>query len=139
MSFAAPTRDRTGPVLPLAGMVDILFLLLVFFITTSSLRAQEALIEIDPPVTDAPGVGGAPGLVITATAENELMLNGQIMEPAAIAQRLKELAPLYADPVVTYRGDTASDLGLFAAVRDMADDAGLRLKWAAARPANNAP
>ena len=134
MSFAAESRERSRPVLPLAGMVDVLFLLLVFFITTSGIRQQEALIAIDPPVSEAPTVGGGPGIVITATADNELVLNGQVMEPSAIAARLSELARQYPDQVVVYRGDQTSDLGLFTRVSDLVAQAGLEMRLATARP-----
>lgn len=134
MSFASPHRDRSGPALPLAGMVDILFLLLVFFITTSSLRAQEALIDIEPAVSNAPSAGGAPGLVITATADNQLLFNGQKMELAEIAERLKQLSEQYPGQTVTYQPDRTSHVGLFSAVRDMAAEAGLDVRWAVARP-----
>ena len=43
MGFATESRERLRPVLPLAGMVDILFLLLVFFMLASRFDRESVL------------------------------------------------------------------------------------------------
>ena len=61
MSFATQTRERSAPVLPLAGMVDVLFLLLIFFMTASVFRDAELAVEVALPDSQSAAAEVGPG------------------------------------------------------------------------------
>ncbi len=67
MSFAQPNRTMRKTGVPLAAMLDIMFLLLIFFVTTYQFRDDQYAIDIDPPATKT---GKSPEL-----ASNSIIVN----------------------------------------------------------------
>jgi biopolymer transport protein ExbD len=139
MSFTSETRERSRPVLPLAGMVDILFLLLVFFITASSLKEQEAAIplELTPAESAQVAARGATPSVINIKDNGEVYWGGGAspISLPALRQKLQQLSELPSEETVLIRGDKNSNFGLFVRVTDMAKQAGIAaVDIAAARP-----
>ncbi len=126
MSFAASARSRSGPVLPMAAMVDILFLLLVFFVTASSLRDHDRVIEVTLPgtETDLPGATSTP-IIITVDAEGRTSIGGQVFALAELQQKLTRRAELYPDEPVDLRGDSRCDWGTIMSVFDTVRAAGM--------------
>jgi len=122
MSFAAESRERARPVLPLAAMVDILFLLLVFFITASTFKKQEPAILIDlPPAQTGQAQSTQQTVtVITVTADNQIYIGDRVFLREEVADYLAKLYQASPDEPIYIRGDEYADLG--AAVR-LFDDA----------------
>ncbi|MDX1683541.1 MAG: biopolymer transporter ExbD [Phycisphaeraceae bacterium] len=128
MSFTAPTRNRTGPTLPLSGLVDILFLLIIFFMTTSVFKEQERFVDVSLPATEAGDnqtARRAP-VLITVTEEGGLFIGQTEHTLATLRETLGHLAENYPDETVVIRGDRQSRLGLSVQVMDAAYGAGLR-------------
>lgn len=124
MSFTASTRDRNPPILPLAGLVDIMFLLLIFFMTTSIFREQERLIEVLLPSTESQisGAAYASPIVITVTADDGIYMGGHRYDLDELRRTLAELP----NEPVEIRGDSNSRLGLSVQIMDAAYAAGLK-------------
>jgi biopolymer transport protein ExbD len=127
MSFIAPTRQRSGPLLPMAAMVDILFLLLVFFMTISSMREQDRVIEVVLPgtQTDQPGAMVTP-IIITVDAEGRTHIADQLYPLDVLGERLQQRAAEYPDEPVDIRGDANCTHGRIISVLDTVRAAGLR-------------
>jgi len=122
MSFAGQTRVRSAPTVPLAGIVDILFLMLVFFLTTATLREQEQLVDINVAATEESGRASTQAPVtITVTSDNRIFV-GQVErnldEMKTIFQRLED-----PDMPIVVRGDGEAEYGVImrvlGAVRDL--------------------
>ena len=98
MSFTAPVNSRSGPVLPLAAMVDILFLLLIFFMTAAAFRDQDRVIEVVLPgtLTDDEGPGTTP-IVVTVDAEGRTFLGDRAYGLEELRARLAQRAETYPD------------------------------------------
>ena len=128
MSFAGQTRQRTGPVLPLAAMVDVLFLLLIFFMTASAFREQEQQIDVSLPGTESDQSSGASptAVYITVTDEGRIFVGDQPYSLEALTQLLNEMAREFADEVVVIRGDREGKWGLGVRILDLAYAAGFR-------------
>ena len=122
MSFAAESRERARPMLPLAAMVDILFLLLVFFITASTFKKQEPAIPIDltPAQTGEAQSTARTVTVITVTADNRIFIGDRGFTRQDTSEYLAKLYQTSPDEPIYIRGDEQADLG--AAVR-LFDDA----------------
>ncbi len=138
MSFASETRERSRPVLPLAAMVDVLFLLLIFFMTASVFREAEAQIDIDLPeaATAAdPGVA-ADQVTVNIDASNRVYLGEREVSLDALPGELARLAEEAGIRAVVVRGDEGCDWGLGVKVMDLAQQAGLEeVSAATVRPA----
>ena len=127
MSFSAPSRERSGPTVPLASLVDILFLLLIFFIVTYSFREQEHFIDVSVPKTEttSPKPGGTQ-VVITVTEDGRIYMGNVLHTLASLEEQLQKLAELYPNETIVYRADQNSKFGLGIRVMDLVRKVGLR-------------
>ncbi|MEM9416256.1 MAG: biopolymer transporter ExbD [Planctomycetota bacterium] len=127
MGFAAESRERARPVLPLAGLVDVLFLLLIFVMSTYSMREQELMVDVGLPAMDSGETGGAEGLkiIISFDADGQVFLGQRPIEFADLRSELQRLVDIDPDQTVIIRGDKAGNYGLFMEVLDTARAAGL--------------
>lgn len=138
MSFSAPTRERSAPALPLAGFVDILFLLLVFFLTAGVMKEQERQVPIALFDAESAELSAEAGtqLVVTTTAEGELFLGPRPVTLDQLQGLLVELAERFPDESLVLRGDVASNFGLNMQVVDLARLAGITdVRLATTQPA----
>lgn len=127
MSFATQTRERSAPVLPLAGMVDVLFLLLIFFMTASVFRDAELAVEVALPDSQSAlsEVGPGTQVVITVDAEDRVFLGEREVPLSQLPGLLDDLATVVEKDSVVVRGDRGASYGVPFAVLDMVKLAGL--------------
>ena len=128
MSFTRTRRDRGQPALPLAGFVDMLFLLLVFFMTASGLREAEMQLPVSVPEATSPDQPANPATqtVITIDAENNVYLGGQPIALENLEETLRVLVAEFPQEAVLIRGDTNARYGLGVEVWDLAQRAGVQ-------------
>ena len=95
----------------IAPMVDILLVILVFFIVTWNFALSEN--ELDIKVLTAtkaneqqPYVGQ---IVVNVTANGTIIVNRQQKSPQDLLEQLKKLSQLYPDQAVIVRGDQSVD------------------------------
>ncbi len=127
MGFASESRERARPVLPLAGIVDILFLLLIFFMSTYSMREQELMVDIGLPASESavPGTTQAQKVIVSFDDDGRVFLGQREVAIANLSTELAKLAELNADQPVILRGDKAASYGLQMQIIDAANAAGL--------------
>jgi len=127
MGFASESRERARPVIPLAGMVDVLFLLLIFFMSTYSMREQEMMVDIGLPVSETaePGTTRAQKVVVSFDEEGRVYLGQRLVQVADLATEMTKLAEINPDQPVIVRGAGEADYALFMKVVDAATQAGL--------------
>ena len=127
MSFTAPSRSRSSPILPLAAMVDIMFLLLVFFMTAAAFRDQDRIIEVSLPGTETDLAGAvAPPIIVTVDADGRTYIADIALELQELHKKLTELAKDYPDQWIDVRGDTKCEHGKIISVLDTIRGAGLQ-------------
>jgi biopolymer transport protein ExbD len=105
----------------IAPMVDILLVILVFFIVTWNFALAENELDVRvPSATKAnepqPYVGQ---VVINVKADGTIVVNRQTKSPAELLDQLKQLAQLYPDQAVIVRGDEAVDYKHIVEVLDI--------------------
>lgn len=127
MGFTAESRERLRPVLPLAGMVDVLFLLLIFVMSTYSMREQELQIDIGLPAaeTGQPGSTQALQVILSFDAQGRVFLGEREVAIEQLQGELEKLASFAPDQPVIVRGDVEARFGMFTAICDTARAAGL--------------
>jgi len=127
MSFASESRERVRPVLPLSAMVDVLFLLLIFFMTASVFREAELEIPIDLPVAEQAEPGGASATRIRISFDDagRVFLGERELSLTELEATLRSLAAEFPGEVVEVRGDQQGDYGLAIRIMDTARAAGL--------------
>ena len=127
MGFSAPSRERAGPVLPLAAMVDILFLLLIFFLTASVFRDQDLQMQVALPAASSPDERDSQRtpLIITVTDAGEIFLGSQPHTLASLGEALDQLVREYPQEAVLVRGDREGKVGALVQVIDLVYAKGL--------------
>ncbi|MEX0744546.1 MAG: biopolymer transporter ExbD [Phycisphaeraceae bacterium] len=126
MSFTAETRERSRPVLPLAAMVDVLFLLLIFFMTVSTFRESELQVPVNlaPAETAEPGPGAAMSIFVTITEDERIYLGPQELALAELGPRLTRLVEQLPGESLVVRTDGEARSRLLLRVVDLARQAG---------------
>ena len=127
MSFASQSRERSAPVLPLAGMVDVLFLLLIFFMTASVFRDSELSMDVSLPTSETAeaAVGPANQIIISVGQDNTVYLGERAVPIDQLLAVLNQLVAVAPNDSVVVRADQNSNTGVAVRVMDLAQQAGL--------------
>jgi biopolymer transport protein ExbD len=89
--------SRAEPEINLTSLIDVVLLLLVFFmITTSFVRESQLAIQLPESSADAVGRSETPPLEITVTARGDYLVNGRGLvdnSPATLRAALRQSLP----------------------------------------------
>jgi biopolymer transport protein ExbD len=89
-----PSNIRRGAVgFNMTPMIDVVFLLIIFFLVSSHLAKQEAQLELPLPQAatgQTPTDESAPRVTVNVLADGSLMLAGHRVQPDQLQQRLSE-------------------------------------------------
>lgn len=117
-------RRRSATVLNLTPLIDIVFLLLVFFMLTSHfIEEQRVPIDLPKAVTGGDGPGNEVVEVVITPADG-LLVDGVPVQLEHLEQTLRGALHAPDVKVVRLRGDQAASLGLAVQVIDAARSAG---------------
>lgn len=122
MQFEGRRRSSKTP--NLTPLIDIVFLLLVFFMLTSHFVQQQAL-NIDLPVADSGEVLVEDNqLEVVLNAEGNFLINEHFVASENLEAVLTEQLNERTDRLVRVRGDRGAPLGLAVTLLDAARKAG---------------
>ncbi|MEX0939367.1 MAG: biopolymer transporter ExbD [Pirellulales bacterium] len=105
-----PTRKRTsGASFNMTPMIDVVFLLIIFFLVSSHLAKQEVQLDLDLPAA-ASGADqeeeNRPRVTINVLPRGEILLAGAPVAPSELQRRLQhEAARVERDLEVRIRSD----------------------------------
>lgn len=101
------TQQIEEPALNLTPMIDIVLLLVIFFMVGTQFAQYESQYEIDlPRVTEAQPLTSLPDeLVVSVAEDGTLYIGGESKSITEIEETLKTARDRYADQVVIIRGD----------------------------------
>jgi len=105
----------------IAPMVDVLLVLLVFFIVTWNFALTEY--DLDVKVPNATQAKQAESYVdqtvVNIRSDGSIVMNRKQISPDELAEKLKQLAKLYPDYAVILRGDQKVNYKYIVDVLDM--------------------
>ena len=116
-------RARIHSHLDIAPLIDIVFLLLVFFMLTSTFLVPEA-VELQLPESETAEINDTPVVTVTLDAQGKITLNG---EPVTLDGLRPAIAPLLTEGVttpVTLKSDARTQVQLLLEVMDQIRAAG---------------
>ncbi len=128
MSFAEQPRQAGRARFSLAPMLDILFLLLVFFVTTSTFQKAERQVDVELPKAESsetPEASQEP-LVINVKADGGIVMAGQEYNLSGFREALGALLKEFPQERVVIRGDQKASHGRVISVMDAARAEGVR-------------
>lgn len=83
----ATARGRR-PLVSLTPLIDVVFILLVFFMLASSFSTEQVIEMLTPSVTESSQDGRAGAALVRVTPDGGLDLNGEPLSRAELAQRV---------------------------------------------------
>ena len=106
MNFRRNSRSRAAAV-QMSSLMDVIFLLLCFFVTTSVFSQWETEISITLPTAKSATVPGRmPGeIILNLAKDGTVSVNGQTLTLAEVTARLTRIAKLYPGQPVVIRAD----------------------------------
>ena len=109
MNFRRNSRSKAASV-QMASLMDVIFLLLCFFVTTSVFSQWETEISISLPTAKSSTVPGRmPGeIILNLDKDGAVSVNGQPLTLAEVTERLTRIAKLYPGQPVVIRADKAT-------------------------------
>lgn len=111
MNFKGRPSGTGDGGIPLTPMIDVVFLLLCFFVTTQIYAQWETEIDVTLPTSETGTIPERlPGEVIVNILENgETVVNGQTLDGAQLASMMEKLVALFPGQPVLVRADKATD------------------------------
>jgi len=123
--------------LQLAPLIDVLLLLLLFFIITMNLAKQETEIEISVPAADEGIVNNnreISEIVVNVKKDGTMTVEGQELKEDQLLSRLQTIAGVRKDQAVILRGDEKTEYENVMNVLNICQKAGIWNVSFATRP-----
>jgi biopolymer transport protein ExbD len=123
-------RSRATPVHPgiqLAPLVDVLLLLLIFFLMTWNAARNENELDVKVPKASAAKEKTAPigDVVVNVKADGNVVVNRRQLTGEQLGELLKNLAQLNAEQAVVIRGDETGAYKNIIGILNICTDAGI--------------
>ncbi len=106
MNFMKNRRSR-APAVQMASLMDIVFLLLCFFVTSSVFSQWETEVAITLPTAKSATIPGRmPGeIILNLNADGKVSVNGHVLSLEEVTARLSRIAENFPGQPVVIRAD----------------------------------
>ena len=106
MNFRKNKRSQ-APAVQMASLMDVVFLLLCFFVTSSVFSQWETEVSIALPTAKSATVPGRmPGeIILNLNADGKVSVNGQVLTLEDVTSRLSRIAENFPGQPVVIRAD----------------------------------
>jgi biopolymer transport protein ExbD len=123
-----PKSTDPGVLIDLTPVIDMVFLLLIFFLVATTFHQTEREMQIALPVASsaAPISSLLQELVINVDVEGRIIVGGRTIGPDDLRTIISEAVAANADQKVTVRGDRATAYANIVAVLDICKTAGIQ-------------
>lgn len=132
------TRKRRNPAPVILPLIDILAILLIFFIVTTTFKKVTPALQINLPESSkaAPAPRqSAPPLVLQITAEETVVLDGRQISFEDLSEAVRRAVHLEPERQLALEADRAAPFGTVVRVMDALRAAGVRQLPALVEPA----
>ena len=115
------------PGIQLAPLVDVLLLLLIFFLLTWNAARNENELDVKVPKASAAKEKSAPigDVVVNVKADGNVVVNRRTLSPAELTELLKGLVQLNSEQAVVIRGDETGAYKNIIGVLNICTEAGI--------------
>ena len=129
-------RRRSVPTIPIVSLIDIMVILLIFFIATTTFKKENTQVKITLP--ESKSLGGsseAPEerVAISINEEQKIFLDGKPVELDKLAIAITSLKDAKPGMKLELQADTTAALGILVKVWDSLSEAGYSINDVPAR------
>lgn len=119
-----PRERRSRAILEITPLIDVVFLLLIFFLLTST--SIQRSMEVDLPQARSSQLAPPTSVVVSLLADNSLRVDRQRVEMAELTDVLRERLGAGARAPLTIEADRRASFDHFAQILDRARLAGAK-------------
>ncbi|MEO6845830.1 MAG: biopolymer transporter ExbD [Chthoniobacterales bacterium] len=122
------TKKRRSPTITIVSLIDILAILLIFFIVTTTFRKQEPALQIKLPEskTAEKAVGQKEPLILDVKSEKEITLDNKKITIETLGPELQKMIAAHPERPVAMRADRSAPFGVIVKVMDSLKEAGVK-------------
>jgi biopolymer transport protein ExbD len=121
-----PRKPRRSPTLNIIPLIDVLVVLLIFYIATTVFKKSQPKIVIKvPDSTQAKATQETPPSIIYVTSDSKIFLDDVPVEPDQLGDLLKSKLSSNPSFKVAMKADTSAPFGVITKVMDAAHVAGI--------------
>ncbi len=130
MSMNLRPRRRHVPMIPIVSLIDIMVVLLIFMVASTTFRRQKAHLQIALPESETMGATAPASdnrIAISVGKDQQIALDGQTVTPEALADALKKLKTEKPAAKLELEADTETALGILVKIWDALRAAGYNI------------
>lgn len=123
----------------LTSLIDVVFLLLIFFMLTTTFINVETGVKVNLPSGDFAAVNERQNIIVSITENNTLYINNRLIDPNKLSESLKEEIGDSADALVVLEADQNVLHGKVVRVMDLIKKSGAERIAIATKPIEENP
>ena len=123
MQFKEKQKKKTG--LNITSLIDVMFILLIFFMVSSSFVEQPGM-KLELPAMQSQEVAKVEKMALFVSKDGELFLNDTPVVLDSLAAVIKQAMPNVEEKTLVLKADKAVEHGLVVQVMDIAKRNGLK-------------
>lgn len=132
MKFVPPKTGR-GVIINVTSLIDVMFLLLIFFMVSSTFKNQPAIDLSLPRSATAQDTAVTP-TVVYLTRDGRLFLDDELLDREELDDRLRQLQASTGEDRIVLRADEHAEHGAVVDLIDLIKESGFRRVSLAAKP-----
>ncbi|HIF9444787.1 TPA: ExbD/TolR family protein [Photobacterium damselae] len=125
MRLTRPSRNREDAQIDLTSMLDIVFIMLIFFIVTSSF-VRESGVEVNRPQASHAVNQKDAGIFIAITSANDIYIDKRIVDAERVQATIEHMLVDQPDASLVIQADEHAYNGTVVKVMDAAKGAGVK-------------
>ena len=120
MSFSRTRRSRRSDEaeVDMTPMLDIVFIMLIFFIVTATFLDEQGLDFAQPPESVTPPLPPTPAISIYVDAKNAVSVDSVAAELSSVSSRVERLMAEKPNAVISLRADAQASLEPVVYIKD---------------------
>ena len=122
-------KKRSKPTVPIITLIDILAILLIFFIVTTTFKKDESLLNINLPESgeQAPTSSLDSRIPLALNEAGKISLGQELLTIEEVPQALQQLLQKNPNAKIEMKADEKTPLGLMVKLRDAITKAGIEV------------
>ena len=132
-----PHRSKKSAKFDLTPLIDVVFLLLIFFMLTTTFVNLENRVKVNLPSGDFAAAEASENIIVTITENNTIYLNGKLIDPLKLTESVAEKIKEESERTVILEADKNVLHGKVIRVMDLLKKGGAERIAIATQPAEN--
>ena len=134
MRKIAKQQDQGGAEIDLTPMLDVVFIMLIFFIVVASF-IKEAGVEVNRPDDNQPdNPEDSTSILVEVASDNQIWMENRRVDIRAVRANIQRLLAEDPEAPVTIKGEKGAEAGIVVDVADAARESGVAaVNWASDR------